>query len=146
MVQQWLNNRTVYLDLLYSLHSSNQPANCNIYTQALEGGGGVSGSAPGTHSPLMSHTHLDSLAYLSHVILRQIQELLHQVTVYKTLSDLSGVLVEKRTIATDLGQGNETHLRGVAMQYSRPSIIRTLNYPTTKLWCASSSPPTISLI
>ena len=104
MVQQWLNNRTVYSDLLYSLHSSNQPANCNIYTQALEGGGGGGGGGlpefldlplvPTLHA-LMSHTHLDSLAYLSHVILRQIQELLHQVTVYKALSDLSGVLVEK---------------------------------------------------
>ena len=30
VAQQWLNNRTIYLDFVAcSLHSSNQPANCN---------------------------------------------------------------------------------------------------------------------
>ena len=32
VAQQWLNNRTVYLDFAAcSLHSSNQPANCNNF-------------------------------------------------------------------------------------------------------------------
>lgn len=43
--------------------------------------------------------HLNPLADLSHVILRQVQELFHKVTIYKTLCYFGGVVVVKGTVS-----------------------------------------------
>ena len=57
VAQQWLNNRTVYLDFAAcSLHSSNQPANHSQLSELVVGGGGRQRKKIGQHSPVSGGT------------------------------------------------------------------------------------------